>query len=310
MGGRLGPRLLGLRARLRADPVALAARLGPDLLGVRATPLANRPEVVVDAIRPCLRVADHAVRLRVGIAQHALGLGARILADPLRLIVLRRPQLLALGAAGIDQGGGLGLRRGTQLLGLGASSVEHGGGVALRSGAQRGGLLLRGSAPLRGVALGLRRLLPRLREPAAPVLLDCLEHSLALVEMVLDLSGGLVHPALGKPGAHLLQVLLDLVWVVPAPHLAEVPLDDEHGQRLGSSAHTRRVSASLAGVLLRRRDEADPASGDVSLSLATSDAGRLQQRADACRDSRYASMPRQAGTSASAAAPASATAWS
>ena len=175
--------------------------------------------------------------------------------------MLRRPQLLALGAAGIDQRGGLGLRRGMQLLGLGASSVEHRGGVALGSGAQLGGLLLRGSAPLCGVALGLRRLLPRLREPAASVLLDGLEHLLALVEMVLDLPGGLVHPALGKPSAHLLQVLLDLVWVVPAPHLAEVPLDDEHGQRLGSSAHTRRVSASLAGVLLRRRDEADPASG-------------------------------------------------
>ena len=207
----------------------------------------------------------------MGIAQRSLGLGAGLVDDSLRLIVPQRLQLLALGAARIDQGGGLAVRRGTQLLGLGASSIEHGGGGALRRGAQLSGLLLRGSAPLSGVALGLRRLLPRLREPAAPVLLDCLEHLLALVEMVLDLPGGLVHPALGKPGAHLLQVLLDLVWVVSAPHLAEVPLDDEHGQRLGSSAHTRRVSASPAGVLHRRRDEADSASilsrRDVRLSF-------------------------------------------
>jgi hypothetical protein len=114
------------------------------------------------------------------------------------------------------------------------------------------------------------------------------------------LYGCLVHPALGKPSAHLLQVLLDLVRVVPAPHLAEVPLDDEHGQRLGSSAHTRRVSASLAGVLLRRRDEV--IDGYV-------DASRMEQRPTPVVIP-VAWMPRQAGTSASAAAPASATAWS
>ena len=249
LGCRLRAQFLALRARLRADPLTVAARLVPDLLGVgarppadllgiRATLLANRLEVFVDAIRPLLRLADHAGRLRVGITQHALGLGARLVADPLRLLVSRRPQPFDLGASG----------------------VEHGGGVALSRGAELCGLLLGGGAPLLSLALGLRSLLPRLREPAARVLLDCLEHPLALVEMVLDLPGGLVHAALGEPGAHPLQVLLDLVSVVPAPHLAEVSLDDEHGQRLGSSAHTRRASASLAGVLLRRPDEAEIAS--------------------------------------------------
>src|SRR3954468_862714 len=261
LGARLRADALGLGARLRADPLAIAARLVadllaiaarliPDLLGIRSTLLANRLEVMVDAIGPFLRLGDHADRLRVGIAQQALGLGARLLADPLRFVVSRRPQLLALSPAGIDQGCGVGLRRGTQLLDLGASSVEHGGGIALSRGAELGGLLLRRSAPLGSLALGLRRLLPRLREPAAPVLLDRLENPFALVEMVLDLPSGLVHPALGEPGAHPLQVLLDLISIVSAPYLAEVSLDDENGHRLGSSAHTRRASSSLAGVLL------------------------------------------------------------
>src|SRR4051794_8632251 len=188
---------------------------------------------------PCTPASDSALRLR-GVGPEALA--PRRLDEPVGLAPAPLGVLLELALALGLQGAGLGLDLGApvgeRLLagghGLGDDALRLAPGVRDLGGGAQAGALQRG-AGLDARALGIT---PHLR-------LEICGGPLPRDELLLGLARGAPAAALAEPLAHELQVAVDLLGVVAAPHPPERALDDEQRAGVADSGHPCGVRGPL-----------------------------------------------------------------
>ena len=227
---------MALATRGLDKPISLTApALGVNLqlpVGLAAKPLGQRGRLGPD-------LGKHPFTLAPGSADLILGGSARVGDDPFSLCAriaddcprpfVGRPNDFRggrLGACLVEQLGCLALRLGPDRFGLPSRlshrpfSMPHGG-----FGAQARAL---------EHALGFKA---RALDPARQLGLPGGHGTLALPELHAPTRECAPDLRAGKPLAHKLEVAINLIGVIAAPHPAEAALHNEHRQRLPSRGH-------------------------------------------------------------------------